>query len=73
MSFVVCPLYFLISSKDLFLHVLRENKEATVIVQPVDLATRLKEVRKERQQQLLQERLRFQEMGPFRSVERLFQ
>jgi hypothetical protein len=55
------------------MHVLRENKEATVILQPVDLATRLKEVRKERQQQLFQERLRFQEMGPFRSVERLFQ
>lgn len=35
-------------------------------VRPVDLATRLKEIRRERQQQLLQEKLRFQELGPFR-------
>lgn len=60
------------TGKDLPLTVLRDKKEICVTVQPVDLATRLKEVRRERQQQLLQERLRFQELGPFRSMERWF-
>lgn len=59
--------------RDLTLTVLREKKEISLIVQPVDLATRLREVRKERQQQLMQDRLRFQELGPFRSMERWFQ
>lgn len=58
--------------KDLTMKVLRDKKEISVTVQPVDLATRLREVRRERQQQLLQERLRFQELGPFRSMERWF-
>jgi len=63
--------------KELKLTVLRvdnkNSKEITLTVKPVDLATRLKQVRRERQQQLLQERLRFQELGPFRSMERWFQ
>jgi hypothetical protein len=46
--------------------VLRDKKRLTLTVQPVDLATRLREVRKERQQQMMQDRLRFQELGPFR-------
>jgi hypothetical protein len=46
--------------------VLRDNKRLTLTVQPVDLATRLREVRKERQQQMMQDRLQFQELGPFR-------
>jgi hypothetical protein len=64
-SIVVLCVYF---QQDLVLHILRDKREVSLTVQPVDLATRLKEVRKERQQQLLQERLRFQEMGPFRSL-----
>jgi hypothetical protein len=52
--------------KDLVLSVLRGKHQLDVVVQPVDLATRLKEIRYERQQQLLQERLRSQEYGPFR-------
>ena len=48
------------------LSVLRGKQQLDIVVQPVDLATRLKEIRYERQQQLLQERLRSQEYGPFR-------
>jgi hypothetical protein len=46
--------------------VLRDKKRVALTVQPVDLVTRLREVRKERQQQMVQDRLRFQELGPFR-------
>lgn len=57
--------------------VLRDKRIITVTVQPVDLATRLKEIRLERQQQqqqLQHDKLRLQEHGPFRtSVEKLFQ
>jgi S1-C subfamily serine protease len=51
---------------DLTLLVLRGEEQITLTVQPVDLATRLREIRRERQQQLLNERLRFQELVPFR-------
>jgi S1-C subfamily serine protease len=53
---------------DLTLTVLRGEKQILmdIIVQPVDLATRLREIRQERQQQLFQEQLRSQEYGPFR-------
>ena len=53
-------------NEDLVVTVLREKRRVTVHVRPVDLATRLREIRMERQQQLLNERLRFQELGPFR-------
>jgi hypothetical protein len=53
--------------------VVRDKKRVDVGVEPVDLATRLREIRQERQQQLQRENLRFQELGPFRSMERLFQ
>ena len=52
--------------KDLVVTVLRDKRPLSVMVRPVDLASRLREIRKERQQQLLHERLRFQELGPFR-------
>lgn len=52
--------------QDLELLVLRNKKRISLTVQPVDLATRLREVRNERQQQMAQDRLRFQELGPFR-------
>lgn len=49
--------------------VLRENRTIQIIVQPVDLATRLKEMKLERQQQMLQEeKLRVnQDYGPYRT------
>jgi len=59
--------------KDLSLTVLRDNKEIVMTVQPVDLAARLREVRRERHKQLHQEYLRLQELGPFRSLERWLQ
>ena len=46
--------------------IIRNNRELTLHVEPVDLATRLREVREERQKQFTQDRLRFQELGPFR-------
>jgi S1-C subfamily serine protease len=46
--------------------VMRSNKEIVLQVEPVDLATRLKEVREERQKQYMKDRLRFQELGPLR-------
>jgi S1-C subfamily serine protease len=52
--------------QDLILTVLRGKHQLDLTVQPVDLATRLKEIRQERQRQLMQERLRSQEYGPFR-------
>ncbi|GAX10101.1 hypothetical protein FisN_3Lh287 [Fistulifera solaris] len=57
----------------LLITVIREKQQIEISVQPVDLATRLRECRADRHQRLLQERLRFQELGPFRSMERLFQ
>lgn len=51
---------------DLTLTVIRGKQRLDVTVQPVDLATRLREIRRERQQQLHQEHLRSQEYGPFR-------
>lgn len=47
--------------------VLRDQQRTTVVVEPVDLASRLREIRRERQQQYLNERMRFQELTPFRS------
>jgi len=53
--------------EDLSVTVLRDNSvRVTLTVQPVDLATRLREVKRERQRQLLQERFRLQELAPFR-------
>ena len=54
--------------KDLKMLVLREKQAMTITVQPVDLATRLQEIRQERQQQFLNERMRFQELAPLRSA-----
>ena len=54
--------------KDMPISVLRGQKKIVVTVRPVDLAARLKEMRQERQQQMQQDRLRFQELGPFRSM-----
>jgi len=59
--------------KDLRMKVLRDSKQISITVQPVDLATRIREVRREQQQQRRQEQLRFQELGPFRSMDRWFQ
>lgn len=53
--------------QELKLTVLRDSKQISLIVQPVDLATRLRAIRQERQQQYLNERLRFQELGPSRA------
>jgi len=55
-----------ILDQDLTLTVLRGKQQLDITVQPVDLATRLKEIRRERQHQLHRERLRSQEHGPFR-------
>ena len=48
--------------------VVRDKRTITVIVQPVDLSNRLKTIKQERQQQLIQERIRSQEYGPFRAT-----
>ncbi|CAJ1959084.1 unnamed protein product [Cylindrotheca closterium] len=48
--------------------VLRGKQKLVLTVRPVDLAARLREMRSERQQQLQQEQLRFQELGPFRTM-----
>jgi S1-C subfamily serine protease len=50
--------------QELRMTVLRNTKEISVAVEPIDLATRLREIRLERQQQLSNERTR--ELGPFR-------
>lgn len=49
---------------DLVITVWRNQRQVELKVRPVDLATRLHEMRHERQQQLLNERLRYQELGP---------
>lgn len=54
--------------KDMPITVLRGQKKIVVTVRPVDLAARLREIRQERQQQMQQDRLRFQELGPFKSM-----
>jgi S1-C subfamily serine protease len=54
--------------KDIPVTVLRGQKRVVLTARPVDLAERLREMRKERQQQLQRERVRFQELGPFRSM-----
>jgi S1-C subfamily serine protease len=54
--------------KDMPIKVLRGQREIDLTVKPVDLAGRLREMRKERQRQLRQEQLRYQELGPFRSM-----
>ena len=54
--------------KDLRITVLRDKQTLSIVVQPVDLAARLREIRRERQQQLLNEKqIRFHDMGPLRS------
>jgi S1-C subfamily serine protease len=52
-------------NKDVSITVLRSQKQVTLIVKPGDLAARLREMRKERQQQMMQDKLRYQELGPF--------
>jgi S1-C subfamily serine protease len=48
--------------------VIRGQKHIVLTVKPVDLSSRLKEIKQEKQRQLQQDRLRFQELGPFRSL-----
>jgi len=48
--------------------ILRGKQKLVLTISPVDLAARLREMRSERQQQLRSDRLRFQELGPFRSM-----
>lgn len=52
--------------KDLTLTVLRDSRRISLKVQPIDLATRLKDIRHERQQRMLQDRLHYQELDPLR-------
>lgn len=54
--------------KDMPIKVLRGQREVVLTVKPVDLAGRLREMRKERQRQMRQEQLRYQELGPFRNI-----
>lgn len=54
--------------EDLTISVLRDQRPVILTVRPVDLATRLKEIQQERQRQIMQDRLRFQELGPFRAL-----
>jgi S1-C subfamily serine protease len=51
--------------KDLTVVVLRDHKQVTLTLRPVDLATRLREMREERNKRILQEKQRFQELAPF--------
>ena len=55
-------------NKDVSITVLRSQKQVTLVVKPVDLAARLREMRKEKQREIMQDRLRYQELGPFRSM-----
>jgi S1-C subfamily serine protease len=55
-------------NKDVSITVLRSQNQVTLVVKPVDLAARLREMRKERKQQMMHDRLRYQELGPFRSM-----
>lgn len=54
--------------EDLTISVLRDQRPVILTVRPVDLATRLREMRLERQRQIMHDRLRFQELGPFRAL-----
>jgi S1-C subfamily serine protease len=54
------------NGEDLIISVIRDQRPMVITVRPVDLATRLREMRQERQRQIMQDRLRFQELGPFR-------
>jgi S1-C subfamily serine protease len=54
--------------KEMPITVLRGKRHVVLTVQPVDLATQLKVMRPERQQQMQQDRFRFQELGPFQSM-----
>jgi S1-C subfamily serine protease len=47
--------------------VMRNGNLKVLNVKPVDLSSRLKEIRREKQQRQQAERQRFQELGPFRS------
>lgn len=49
---------------DLVITVWRRQRKVDLTLRPVDLANRLYEIRRESQQQLLNERLRYQELGP---------
>ena len=53
---------------DMPITVLRGQNKIVLTVRPVDLGARLSEMRKEQQQQMQKDRLRFQELGPFRSM-----
>jgi S1-C subfamily serine protease len=53
--------------KDLKITVLRNQKTLTLVVRPVDLASRLREIRRERQQQLLREGITPQQLSLFRT------
>ena len=53
---------------DVPVKVLRGDREIELTVRPVDLAARLREMRKERQRVMQKEQLRYQELGPFRSM-----
>jgi serine protease Do len=48
--------------------VMRNGSIKVLNVKPVDLSSRLKEIRREKQRQQQAERQRFQELGPFRSL-----
>lgn len=48
--------------------VMRNGNVKVLNVKPVDLSSRLKEIRREKQQRQQAERQRFQELGPFRSL-----
>jgi S1-C subfamily serine protease len=54
--------------KDMPIKVLRGHREIELMAKPVDLAARLREMRKERQRVIQKEQLRYQELGPFRSM-----
>ena len=54
--------------KEMPVTVLRGQRRVVLTVRPVDLAVRLRQMRRERQQQIQQDRQRFQELGPFQSM-----
>jgi S1-C subfamily serine protease len=55
-------------NKELSITVLRSQKQVILVVKPVDLTARIREMRKEQQRVITQDRLRYQELGPFRSM-----
>ena len=54
--------------EDISITVLRGQRRVVLTVRPVDLSARLREMRRERQKQMIIDRLKFQELGPFRSM-----